>query len=213
MTKVNLYLQRVYVSSADVIKALNSGSEFTILLDGSVNFEPRESDFIIFKGSFPKASMIGTPPTLQSVLGDGYIVTFSDNKFEINCAGAWQKIVSLNLHNATYEDGAEGINEFDDEELEDIGWHATEFDVKYRDLVFVIEERCDMLLVCNEINEGKTYMFHGLGFIHDMNCARTHTREYVVEIINDKLANDSAFALSNLSADQLEALEYFGITA
>lgn len=213
MTKVNLYLQRVYVSSADVIKALNSGKEFVILLDGSVSFEPSEKDFIVFKGAFPKASMIGTPPTLQSVLGDGYIVNFVDNKFEINCAGAWQKIVSLNLHNATYEDGAEGINELDDEELEDIGWHATEFDVKYRDLVLVIEERCDMLLVCNEIEDGKVYMFHGLGFVHDINCARTHVREYVVEIINDKLANDPSYEIKSLTNDQLEALEYFGITA
>ena len=213
MKKVNLYLQRINVSSGDVLKALNAKKEFVILLDGSVSFELDTDEFIIFRGSFPQTSPMMAPPTLQSVLGDGYIVKFIENQFEINCAGAWQRIVAFNIDKATYEDGSEGINEIDDDEIEEIGWHATEFDIRYRDLVFVIEERCDMLLVCNEIEDAKAYMFHGLGFIKDIDCARKYVREYAVEIITEKLHNESEYALHLLSGDQLEALEYFGITA
>jgi hypothetical protein len=214
MKKVNLNKEKINVSSQQVLQALNTKKEFIITLDGQIKFEFEPNEIKIFQGRFPQAGMLGATPTLKSVLGEGYIVKFDsqNNLFEINCAGAWQRIATFNVENATYEDAGEGINEFDDKELEDMGWHATEFDVSYRQIVEVIESSgCDMLMLCSEIEEGETYFFNGLGFVEDMECVRTKVREYIVTQINEKLVNAKEFSKEYLEDDHYEALEYFNI--
>ena len=211
MKKINLYREKIYIKTADILQALNSKKEFVITIDGDVKFEFDNNEIIIFKGEFPKTNLLLQPPTLKSVLGDGYIVKLKDNMFEINCMGAWQRIYKFNINNATYDDGGEGINEFDDEELEDIGWYATDFDINYRTLVDIIEKNCNMVLLCNEIDDGDNYIFNGLGFVKDMECARTTIKEFVIKEIKDKLSNDSEYKRETLDKSQLKALKYFNI--
>jgi len=211
MKKFNLNKEKIYVSSFDVLKALNLKKEFIITLDGQLKFDFKDDELIIFKGSFPPNGLLGSTPTLKSVLGDGYIVKLVDNQFEINCAGAWQRVSDFNIVNAVYEDAGEGINEFDDKELEQIGWYATDFDITYRDIVNVIEQsECDMILLCSEIDEDY-YLFNGLAFINDIECARDRVRDFVITKINNKLSNDSLYKRDELNDDQLEALEYFNL--
>ena len=168
------------------------------------------SEIIIFKGSFPQSTMM-TPPTLKSIMGMEYIVDFEDNKFIVNCAGAWQSIEKYNILHSTYVDASEGIQEFDDEELEQMGWYAIDFEITYRELADIIESSCDMFMLCSEIQEGKQYMFSGLAFVNDIECAREKAREHIKQKITTLLKEDTQYSHDSLDIEQLKALVYFDI--
>jgi len=146
----------------------------------------------------------------RPVAGRSPAIIEDDERVLIKAAAAWKEILNLNIRHCDYDDSSgDGIALFADKELELMGWHATEFDIEYRDMVTVIESACEGILLC--IEQEEPYQFSGLGFIFDIMCARTRVREFCIESIQDKLQNDSLFSQENLSDDEREAAEFFGV--
>jgi len=218
MKKFNLVKEIVAVERKALMAAVNSMRPFGITILGAIHRPPydRRSCYI-FQGSAapaasPSALAPAKPKTLPELLGGNMQVVEADERILIKAGRNWQEIMGYNLPNADYDDTTgDGIAEFSDAALEDIGWHATEFSIGYRDLVAEIEKQCDGTLLCIE-HEGSHYQFSGMGFINDMPCARKRCFDYCVARIVKLLEEDESYRNGDLSDDEEEALEFFGIS-
>ncbi len=213
MKKFNLLKEIIIVDKNELLSAINSQKEFGIKLDGSITFEP-QNEIVIYKGIHkPKISSL-TPPkpvSIQEILGENYKTAENEGKVGIKAAKAFREIVQLNYDNALYDDtSADGVFEFADKKLEEIGWHADEFEIKYRELIEVLEEKCEGTLLCIE-QEKPSYQFSGIGFVDDKEEAYNLLYDYAKEKIKEKMASDPLFAPENLSEDEEEAARYFNL--
>lgn len=214
MKKFNLFKEIVVVPRAAILQAINSSKMFGITHDGRVIYEPFAStDIFIYQGKItpPKSSalMSQKPKTLSELIGTNYKIVEDDDRILIKAAAAWQELIDINLNNADYDDTTgDGIDKFSDPELEDIGWQATEFNILYRDIVDEIEEKCEGVLFCIE-NESGNYQFSGLGFISDLECARSIAFDYCKARAAKELLKNEEFGLDTLTDDEKEAAEFF----
>jgi len=213
MKKVNLLKEIIIVDKNELLNAINSQREFGIKLDGSITYEPHE-EIVIFKGSHkPKISALAPPKpiTIGEILGQNYKIAESEGKIGIKAANAFREIVKFNYDNALYDDtSADGVYEFADKKLEEIGWHADEFEVSYRELIDVLEEKAEGTLLCIE-QEEPSYQFSGLGFVDDKEAAYKLLYDYTQEKIKEKINTDPLYAKENLSEDEKEAARYFKV--
>ncbi len=210
MRKFNLFNEIIVVDKNELLNAINTNTEFAIDISGAIKFEPFSDDLIaIFKGKANKPSMLSvTPPTIASMLDSSYKIVEDENRVLIKAFGLWQNIININRLNATYDDtSADGIDRFAIKELEQIGWHATEFNITYREIVDMLEEHADGVILC--IEQAEPYQFSGLGFISDKNQALEIANSYCKQKISHLLKNDSDY--STLSDDESEAAEFFNL--
>jgi len=209
MKKFNLFKEIIVVAKEDFLHAVNSSKRFAITYEGKIAYEPFAADLIsIFEGSVPPVSPLSTNLSrpISSMLGDNYRIVEDDDRILIKASGAWQNIIGYNQKRALYDDTTgDGIAEFSDKKLEDIGWHATEFNIGYRDIVEQFEEKCEGILLC--IEQEEPYQFSGLGFLFDIAHARKIAFDYCTAVIKEKLEKDEDFA--TLTDDEAEAKNYF----
>lgn len=207
--KFNLFKEIIVVNRSDFMRGLNSHKKFAISYKGEVVFEPFAPDLIsIYEGTITPASPMATSLArpLGEMLGKNYLIVEDEDRILIKATAAWQSIIGFNQRRAMYDDTTgDGIAEFSDKTLETIGWHATEFNIQYRDIVDQFEEKCEGILIC--IEQEEPYQFSGLGFLFELEAAQKLVFDYCADIVKDKLANDKDFA--TLSDDEEEAREYF----
>ncbi len=215
MKKINLITEIIVVSNTELTQALSSNKEFAITVKGEIKYAPFETtDMFIYKGRITPETTTGLsipkPLLKQELLGKDYQVVEDGERILIKAASAWQDIISYNTANCHYDDTTgDGIDVFKDQEMEDMGWKITDFDVSYRTLVEMLEDRADVTLLCYEQEE--PYQFSGLGYFDDITQAREILFKYCQEVIKDKLANDSDYSEDMLDEDQEEAIEFFKI--
>lgn len=100
-----------------------------------------------------------------------------------------------------YDHPSDGIDYFNDTQLEDIGWHANAFSfLNYRAIAEFIEENCEGTLTYNDNDLG----FNGFVEVEDI----TKVREQVKEFCSNQIQISN---IQDYDDDQLEALEFFGI--
>lgn len=211
MKKFNLFKEIIVVAREDFMRAVNSHKKFAIAYNGEIVYEPFSPDLIsIYEGSVPPISPLATNLSrpITSMLGDSYRVVEDEDRILIKASGAWQNIIGFNRLRALYDDtSGDGIAEFADKTLETIGWHATEFNISYRDIVEQFEAKCEGILIC--IEQEEPYQFSGLGFLFDIPSAQKLAFEYCADLIKEKMANEAEYA--TLSDDEEEAAEYFKV--
>ncbi len=211
MKKFNLFKEIIVVQRVDFINAINSHKKFAITHEGKIEFEPVSPTMIaIFEGSIPPPSPLSPNLSrpIDQMLGKEYRIVEDDDRILIKASGAWQNIIRFNRLRALYDDTtADGIDKFADKELEQIGWHATEFNITYRQIVEQFENQCEGTVIC--IEQEEPYQFSGLGFVSDIEQARKVAFDFCVSTIKEKLANDPDYA--TLSGDEEEAAEFFKV--
>jgi hypothetical protein len=211
MKKFNLFNEIIVVNRNDFMRGLNSNKNFAISISGDVVFEPFDPDLIsIYEGIIPPVSPLATnlARPLTDILGKNYRIVEDGDRILIKAAAAWQSIIGFNQRRALYDDtSGDGIAEFSDKTLETIGWHATEFHIRYRDIVDLFEEQCEGILIC--IEQEEPYQFSGLGFIFELKEAQKIAFDYCTTVIKDKIANNKEFV--TLNDDEQEAAEFFKI--
>ncbi len=211
MKKFNLFTEIIVVAKNDFLLAINSAKKFAISYEGKIMYEPFPQELIsLYEGSIPPLSPLATNLSrpISTMLGTNYKIVEDDDRILIKASGAWQNIIGYNQKRALYDDtSGDGIAEFSDKVLEDTGWHATEFNIGYREIVEQFEEECEGILLC--IEQDSPYQFSGLGFVFDVDHARKIAFEYCVTTINDKLKNDADF--STLTKDEAKAKAFFGL--
>lgn len=214
MKQFNLFKEIIVVNKSELLKAINSNKEFGITIEGKIISENTEERHIyIFKGrpSIPAPSTLMAnpkPASIESMFGNNYKVVEDEDRVLIKAGGNWQELIKINVPSADYDDTTgDGVAEFTDKIMENIGWHATEFDIKYRELVETLEKSVEGTLFCIENEE--PYQFSGMGFISNIEEAQTYLYNYCREIAKEKMENDPLFAVDELSDDEEEAAKYF----
>ncbi|DAB30579.1 MAG TPA: hypothetical protein CFH84_03285 [Sulfurimonas sp. UBA12504] len=213
MKKFNLFKEIIVVQKMDLLKAINTSKEFAITIAGEIKQEPyTPNDIFIFLGKYTASQssilMPKAAPSIAEILGKNYQVVEDDDRVLIKAFSNWQELISVNLPRASYDDTTgDGVSEFSSSTMEDIGWNATEFSIKYRELVEVIEENCEGTLLC--IEQENPYQFSGLGFIKDEENAVHVLYEHCQKRVKEIMLSDDAYALETLSDDELEAAEFF----
>ena len=213
MKKFNLFQEIITANKSEVIKAINSNKTFCININGEVKYEPYdEKEILIFSGKHtPKPLSALTPPTpakIEDVFGKNYQIVEDNERILIKAFSNWQELIGLNTPRASYDDTtADGVAEFSNRELENIGWQATEFNVKYRNLVELLEEKCDGIILC--IEQEEPYQFSGLGFLSDDEQAKEVLFNYCQSEAKKLMESDPLYAKEKLNDDEEEAAEFF----
>ena len=216
MKKFNLFKEIITVNKQALLNAINSQKEFGITTKGTVVFAPfADKTALIYAGrhtpSPTNALQMPKQPTLADMLGKNYQIVEDEDRVLIKAFSNWQELIKLNAPRASYDDTTgDGVAEFSNKQLEEMGWHATEFDINYRELVELIEEQCDGILLCIE-QEEPHYKFSGLGFIADDEAAQKVVFSYCQEKIKEKMATDALYSPDNLSDDEEDAAKFFGV--
>ena len=203
MKKFNLFKEIIVADKNDLQKAVNSDRLFGINIDGKVCYEPFTiRDILIYRGTPDKNR------AMDSAFGKNYQVLEDGERILIKAFANWQEIIGFNAQRATYNDTtSDGVDELSTKEMEDIGWHASEFGINYRALVDILEEGCEGTLIC--IEQEEPYQFSGLGFVDDLEKARDVLFEFCQKEVQRLINEDEDYAQDNLSDDELEAAEFF----
>lgn len=205
MKKFNLFKEIIVVKRSKLLEAIESQKHFGVRVDGEICYEPfTTADILIYSGVAVANSSI------ESALGKNYQIVEDDERVLIKAFSNWQEIIGFNSPRATYDDTtADGVDEFGTKEMEDIGWHATEFNISYRAIVDMLESECEGTLIC--IEQVEPYQFSGLGFVANLESAKDIMFEYCQKEIKRLLSEDEDFALENLTDDELEAARFFNL--
>ena len=213
MKKFNLLKEIIIVDESELSKAVNSQKKFGIALDGTITYTPDE-EIVIFKAQVDQIdslSLSSQLTTIQKIFGESYKIAKKEGKIGIKASYAFREIVKLNYNLALYDDtSADGVFEFADKKLEEIGWHADEFGISYRELIEELEERAKGVLLCIE-QEKPSYQFSGLGFVDDVDAAYELLFSYARKRVEKKIKEDPLYKKENLSSDEKEAAHYFGV--
>ena len=213
MKQFNLFKEIIIVDKVVLLNAINSSKEFAISTKGEIKTPPyTDNDAFIYKGTISKeptsALMPTKPKSLNELIGTNYKIVEDDDRVLIKAAGAWQDIIGFNANYCLYDDTtADGIAVFSDEELENIGWNATEFNANYRDIVDAMEAACEGTLLC--IEQEEPYQFSGMVFIDDIECARKAAFKYCQLHVKNQIDTHPEFKLDLLTEDEKEAAQYF----
>ncbi len=215
MKKFNLFNEIITVDKNILLQTINKNEEFGITIEGDIITDDAKGNAIyIFKGKLDIQTNTHLAPqkpqTLQDMFGTNYQIVEDDKRVLIKAFSAWQSLIEINTPNASYDDTtADGVAEFGNKELENLGWNATEFNIDYRDLVELLEEKCQGTILC--IEQEEPYQFSGLGFIADNKEAYNTLFNYCQEKITKLMNEDNEFVKETLEDDELEALKFFKI--
>lgn len=213
MKKFNLIKEIIVIKRDALFQAINTNKEFAINYKGEVVMPPyAEHEIFVFRGKAeapkPSALTLPKPKTIAQILGNNYKVVEDEDRVLIKAAGNWQELIGINLPNAEYDDTtADGVAEFGDKEMEEMGWIATDFDIDYRDMIEELEAKADGVVFC--IEQEEPYQFSGMGMIFNIEEARDLLFTYCQKCIKEKLANDPDFAPDNLTDDEEAAARFF----
>jgi hypothetical protein len=205
MKKFNLFKEIIIAKKSSLLQAINNSKVFGININGDIVYEPfSEKEIFIYQGQ---------PEIVEDftkVLGKNYQLVEDGERVLIKAFSNWQELIAINTPRASYDDTtADGVAEFSCKSLEDIGWHITEFNVKYRELVEFLEENCDGTILC--IEQEDPYQFSGLGFLADNEQSTKAMFEYCKNIAQEKIKHDSDYNLEELDDDQEEAAKFFKV--
>ena len=204
--KINFLTDEVQVQNVLFSKAVNSNREFAIGVNGDIDYEFKDGKAYIFKG---KANLFNK---LQP-LGKEYKIKATFVTISISFDNVWNRIAEINRNSAMYEDSAsDGIAEFQDKALEDIGWHGIEFKIGYREMVEFLEKNITGTII--SIEQEEPYMFNGFGFIENEHIveARESLFNFVKSSIIENISkNREDFNKYGFSEEQKEAMSFFNI--
>ena len=119
----------------------------------------------------------------------------------------WQNIIDMNKENMLYFDHqSDGVEMFEDKELEDYGWNSSALEINHREISEFIEESCEGVLLCydNEIQ------FSGFVIVDDVKDVKQKVKEYIINKTKENIKSESIDVEDD---DVIESLEFFGIKA
>ena len=213
MKKFNLFNEIIIAEKSSLLQAINSSKLFGITIKGEIIYEPfGDKEIFIYQGKHTPAPTSAltpaTAPSLETMLGKNYQLVIDEERVLIKAFSNWQELIGVNTPRASYDDTtADGVAEFSNKELENIGWQATEFNVKYRDMVEHLEENCDGTILC--IEQEEPYQFSGLAFLSDNEQAKEVLFTYCQSEAKKLMDSDPLYAKDELNDDEEEAAEFF----
>ena len=195
----------------DITQILNLHSSKTpIIIDVDGNIYTSENDVkkkaVIFKQITPKqiSSMLDAKAIASNLFAD-YKPNILGTICKIKPVSNWQNIIDMNKDNMLYFDHqSDGVEMFEDKELEDYGWNASALDINYREISEFIEDSCEGVLLCYDNN----IQFNGFVIVENIEEVRTKVKEYIINKTNENIKEET---IDIEEDDVIEALEFFGM--
>ena len=216
MKKFNLFKEIISVNKSELIQAINTGKTFAINYKGELKAPPyADKEILIFEGVYspkPMSALVpATPMKIEEVFGKNYQIVEDEDRVLIKAFSNWQALIALNTPRSSYDDTtADGIAEFSNKDLEEIGWQATEFNIDYRNLAEHLEEKCEGITLCIEQEEPQ-YQFSGLGFVFDDEDAQKVMFAYAKNHVQNMMDTHEEFKIDTLTDDEEDAAKFFGL--
>ena len=210
MRKINIKDLEINIDITHILNLYASENSIIIDVDGNVytKLEEVKKKAVIYKNmNVSQLSSMLDAKAIASQLFADYKPTITGTICKIKPVSHWQNIIDLNKENMLYFDHqSDGVELFEDKELEDYGWNASALDINYREISEFIEEFCEGVLLCydNEIQ------FSGFIIVDDVNDVKIKVKKY---IINKTKENIKEQTIDIEDDDVIEALEFFGIKA
>ena len=210
MKKINIKDLELNIDITHILNLYASKAPIIIDVDGKIynNENDVKKKAVIYKNiDFKQMSSMLDAKTIASTLFADYKPSIIGAICKIKPVSNWQNIIDMNKENMLYFDHqSDGVELFEDKELEDYGWNASALDINYREISEFIEEFCEGVLLCydNEIQ------FSGFIIVDDVNDVKIKVKEY---IINKTKENIKEQTIDIEDDDVIEALEFFGIKA
>jgi hypothetical protein len=199
---------KIEIDITKILNAVSSKKEFEIDIDGNVYInekcDQRMPLFFQLNSFENVSSLLDANALIKNIFKD-YKPTINGTLCNLKPLMNWQEVISLNQENMLYFDHHnDGIELFENKELEDIGWNSVPFDIKYREIAEFIETNCEGTFVFYD----NDIQFNGFVIVNDIEKVITGVKEFVIKTINEKIKND----LVDLEdEDVIESLEYFEI--
>ncbi len=210
MKKINIKDLELNIDITHILNLYASKTPIIIDVDGNIytKLEEVQKKAVIYKNMQTKqiSSMLDAKAIASQLFSD-YKPTINGAICKIKPVSNWQNIIDMNKENMLYFDHqSDGVEMFEDKELEDYGWNASALEINYREISEFIEEFCDGVLLCydNEIQ------FSGFVIIENVNDVRVKVKEYIINKTKENIKNES---IDIEDDDVIEALEFFGIKA
>jgi len=207
MRKINIKDIFLDIDMVQLLNIKSVNSTIYIDIDGKIytNKEETKNKAIIYKDeNLNKLTAIKDIKALVSELFNAYKPEIIGTKCKIKPLNNWQEIIDMNKDQMLYFDHqSDGVELFEDKELEDYGWHASALEVNYREISEFIEDNCEgtLLFYDNEIQ------FNGFAIVNDIDTLRPLVKEF---IINKAKQNIKEEIIDLDDEDVVEALEFFG---
>lgn len=210
MKKINIKDLELNIDITHILNLYASKTPIIIDVDGNIytKLEEVEKKAVIYKNMQTKqiSSMLDAKAIASQLFAD-YKPNIVGTICKIKPVSNWQNIIDLNKENMLYFDHqSDGVELFEDKELEDYGWNASALEINYREISEFIEEFCEGVLLCydNEIQ------FSGFVIVDNVNDVKVKVKEY---IINKTKENIKEQTIDIEEDDVIESLEFFGIKA
>ena len=210
MKKINIKDLELNIDITHILNLYASKTPIIIDVDGNIytKLEEVKKKAVIYKNMDSKqiSSMLDAKAIASQLFAD-YKPTITGTICKIKPVSNWQNIIDLNKENMLYFDHqSDGVELFEDKELEDYGWNASALDINYREISEFIEEFCEGILLCydNEIQ------FSGFVIVEDVNNVKQKVKEYIINKTKENIKNESIDVEDD---DVIEALDFFGIKA
>lgn len=191
-----------------ILTAINANKEVQIDVYGNVYIDEDINIMIpiIYKSNKnEKLSSIMSIDALANNIFKDYKYIIKGIILKLLPLSAWQKIIKLNENAMLYFDHqTDGVEIFEDKELEDMGWNSIPCDINYREISDFIEANCKGTLVYYD----NGIQFNGFVIIEDINEVRLKVKDYLIKTIKQKIEED----LIDIEEDDvIESLEFFNI--
>ncbi len=210
MKKINIKDLELNIDITHILNLYASKTPIIIDVDGNIytKLEDVQKKAVIYKNMQTKqlSSMLDAKAIASALFAD-YKPTISGTICKLKPVSNWQNIIDMNKENMLYFDHqSDGVEMFEDKELEDYGWNSSALEINHREISEFIEESCEGVLLCydNEIQ------FSGFVIVDDVKDVKQKVKEYIINKTKENIKNESIDVEDD---DVIESLEFFGIKA
>jgi hypothetical protein len=210
MKKINIKDLELNIDITHILNLYASKTPIIIDVDGNIytKLEEVEKKAVIYKNMQTKqlSSMLDAKAIASALFAD-YKPTISGTICKLKPVSNWQNIIDMNKENMLYFDHqSDGVEMFEDKELEDYGWNSSALEINHREISEFIEEFCEGVLLCydNEIQ------FSGFVIVDDVKDVKQKVKEYIINKTKENIKSES---IDIEDDDVIESLEFFGIKA
>lgn len=207
MNNINIGQLEVNLDISEILNTISSGKSFEIDVRGRIYVDEPASNTIpiIYKSEESAVSNIVDAHTIIKTVFKEYKPQIIGASFKLKPVIAWQNVIGLNQGKMLYFDHqSDGVELFEDKELELIGWEATPLDITYREIAEFIEKNCEGVFVFYD----NTIQFNGFVIVNDIERVREQVQKYILERIQDKIEQNEL----ELEDDEIqESLSFFKV--
>lgn len=206
MNSIDIAKVKLDINISEVLNLVLSKQNFKIDIEANiyVNKEVPSTKAIMYvreDNSFSEED----PSLIISKLFKSYKPQVNKDVCTLSPLMCWQDVIELNKTRMLYFDHqSDGVDLFEDKELEEMGWYASALDITYRQIVEILEDKTKGSLTFYD----NSIQFSGFALIEDIKEVRSIVKEYIRNTVNIKIKEDE---LDFDDEDVIEAIDFFKI--